>query len=34
MSQLLNYFYKNFQKDVIARFTQVIAECESSEKKH
>ncbi|CAF4479430.1 unnamed protein product, partial [Rotaria magnacalcarata] len=26
MSQLLSYFYKNFQKDFIARFTQVIAE--------
>lgn len=26
MSQMLNYFYKNFQKDFIARFTQVIAE--------
>ncbi|CAF4973150.1 unnamed protein product, partial [Rotaria socialis] len=25
MSQLLSYFYKNFQKDFIARFTQVIA---------
>ena len=27
MSQLLTYFYKNFQKDFIARFTQVVAEC-------
>ncbi|CAF0835154.1 unnamed protein product [Adineta steineri] len=26
ISQLLNYFYKNFQKDFIARFTKVIAE--------
>ncbi|UJR37697.1 hypothetical protein I4U23_030392 [Adineta vaga] len=30
MSQLLNHFYKNFQKDYIARFTQVIAELVSN----
>ena len=26
MSQLLSYFYTNFQKNIIARFTQIIAE--------
>ncbi|CAF0744418.1 unnamed protein product [Rotaria sordida] len=30
MSQLLTFFYKNFQKDFIARFTQVIAELASN----